>query len=78
MFPLLECGRHGQSPGYAVCHHIMNGAKAAYIIRATEKELGEALCYICEHESKGRTLDVDECNLICAGCFFETQGMKME
>jgi hypothetical protein len=41
MFPLLECGRHGQSPGYAVCAHIMNGAKAAYIIRATEKELGE-------------------------------------
>lgn len=73
----LECGRHGKGPGYFVCMHIMDGAKAAFIKNATESEFGEAVCYMCEHEAKHRDLTPDECSLICAGCFAETQGIKL-
>ena len=74
---MLDCGRHGKGPGYVVCSHIMEGVKAARIIPATESRLGEAVCYMCDEESKHRELTVEECHLICAGCFAESQGIKV-
>ena len=73
---MIECGRHGQSPAYIVCEHIMNGAKAAMLETATEEKFGEALCYICLEESTKRELTAEEASVICAGCLFETQGIK--
>jgi hypothetical protein len=55
----------------------MEGVKAARIIPATESRLGEAVCYMCDEESKHRELTVEECHLICAGCFAESQGIKV-
>ena len=62
---LVTCDKHGKGPGYCVCLHVINGAKVAYFERATEKELGVAVCEDCER----REPTADDMALVCAGCY---------
>lgn len=62
---LITCDKHGRSPGYCVCVHIVHGgAPAAHIVKATEQELGEAVCQRCSQTEP----TVDDLVLLCAGC----------
>ena len=64
---LVTCDRHGKGPGYCVCLHVTNGAKVVGFVKATEEELGEALCANCTANKDNLT--VDDLVLICAGCY---------
>lgn len=66
-FPLITCKKHGLGPGYCICIHIAAGAKPFRVIKATEEELGEAVCADCQ----GKELEVEDLVLWCAGCFAE-------
>lgn len=70
MSQLIMCDTHGQSPGYCVCLHVLAGAKAVWIVPATEEELGEALCADCV----SKELTADDLQLMCAGHFAEMKG----
>jgi len=65
MTKLVKCDKHGTAPGYVVCLHIPQGAKAVFIERATETVLGLAICADCLRQN----LIADAEMLICAGCF---------
>jgi len=70
---LVTCDKHGQGPGYCVCLHVASGAAPTHIMKATEKELGEALCAECQ---KNKNLTADDLVLWCAGCFADSQKAK--
>jgi hypothetical protein len=73
---LVTCEKHGQGPGYCICLHVANGAKAVHIDKATENELGCAVCAECDDRS--RSLTADDFLLYCAGCFAElTTGKEL-
>jgi len=77
MSKLVTCDVHGVGPGYVVCLHVIAGAKIAHLEKATEDELGEAVCKACEDNAKeeGRTLDAEDFSLFCAGCLAELRGL---
>lgn len=64
---LTQCEKHGISPCYVVCIHVLKGVTPAYVEAAREDFIGQAVCGECHSKS----LTVDDGNLICAGHFAE-------
>jgi hypothetical protein len=65
-YPEVACSTHGRATtGSIVCIHVIaHGAPIAYVIDATDTEIGEVLCAPCV--ATGHHLDL--LRLLCARC----------
>jgi hypothetical protein len=44
---LVTCADHGRRRGYAICDHVLAGAKAVHIESATPEAIGILSCDLC-------------------------------